>query len=241
MEDNKLNDILSEIPDRNERMIVFDTETTGLNPLYNNIIEIGAIEILNGKITGKQFHMYIEPRYKIEKGAQNVHHYTQYDYEHYYKGIYHNTKESLFSFLQFVGASILIAHNAKFDIDFLNHELIHWDLPTFPLSQFRCSMILFKNIIMPHTYKQHYSLIACCNYFNLEYKDNHFHSALFDAFMTARMVLSLYDYISYLDNAGIEIIQKKKKETNDSSSTTSVTKNENEITDEDINELLRYF
>ena len=130
---------------------------------------------------------------------------------------------------------------AKFDIDFINSELIHWNLPTFPLTQFRCSMILFKNILMPHTYKQHYSLIACCNYFNLEYKDNHFHSALFDAFMTARMVLSLYDYISYLDNAGIEIIQKKKKETNDSSSTTSVTKNENEITDEDINELLRYF
>ena len=59
--------------------------------------------------------------------------------------------------------------------------------------------------------------------------------------MTARMVLALYDYISYLENAGIEIIQKKKKETIDNSSTASVTKNDNEITDEDINELLRLF
>ena len=241
MEDKKLNDILSDIPDKNERIIVFDTETTGLNPLYNNIIEIGAIEILNGKITGKQFHMFFEPRYKIEKGAQNVHQYKQYDFAHYYNVIYHDTKQSLFSILKFVGASILIAHNAKFDIDFINSELIHWNLPTFPLTQFRCSMILFKNIIMPHTYKQHYSLIACCNYFNLEYKNNNFHSALFDAFMTARMVLALYDYISYLENAGIEIIQKKKKETIDNSSTASVTKNDNEITDEDINELLRLF
>ena len=47
MEDKKLNDILSDIPDKNERIIVFDTETTGINPLYNNIIEIGAIEILD--------------------------------------------------------------------------------------------------------------------------------------------------------------------------------------------------
>ena len=237
MKDDNINEILSEIPDKSERLVVFDTETTGLNPLYNNIIEIGAIEILNGRITGNQFHIFLEPRYKIEKGAQKVHHYTQYDYNHYYQNVYPNAKKSLFSFLQFIGGSIVIAHNAKFDIDFINSELIHWNLPTIPLTQFRCSMILFKNIVMPHTYKQHYSLIACCNHFNLGYKEDNFHSALFDAFMTARMVLSLYDYISYLENAGIELIHKS----NDNSSTASVTKNDNEIDDIDINNLLQYF
>ena len=57
------------LPPKNSHIIVFDTETTGLNYKYDHILELGAVEIENGKLTGKQFHIYIEPRKKI---SQNV-------------------------------------------------------------------------------------------------------------------------------------------------------------------------
>ena len=58
---------LSNLPSTLGRYIVFDTETTGLIPKYDQILEIAATEIINGKSTGNQFHVFIKPRTKIKK------------------------------------------------------------------------------------------------------------------------------------------------------------------------------
>ena len=63
-------DTMTYLPPKTGRYIVFDTETTGLEPKENNIIEIAGIEIMNGKLTGNQFHAFFCPRYKISETAE---------------------------------------------------------------------------------------------------------------------------------------------------------------------------
>ena len=101
------------------RQIVLDTETTGLeHNSGHRIIEIGAVEVENRKLTGRHYHQYINPERDIDAGAQEVH------------GI---TRESLLDkpvfadiagdFLEFVTGAELVIHNAPFDVGFLDHEL----------------------------------------------------------------------------------------------------------------------
>jgi DNA polymerase III subunit epsilon len=101
------------------REIVFDTETTGLDPASGHrIVEIGCIEILNSIPTGQTFHFYLDPERDMPEEAFRVH------------GI---SAESLIGkpkfaeiaekFLAFVGNAMLVAHNAEFDLRFVNAEL----------------------------------------------------------------------------------------------------------------------
>ena len=70
-------DTMTYLPPKTGRYIVFDTETTGLEPKENNIIEIAGIEIINGKLTGNQFHAFFYPRYKISETAEEKHRMSQ--------------------------------------------------------------------------------------------------------------------------------------------------------------------
>ncbi len=103
------------------REIVFDTETTGLDPKSGHrVIEIGCVELVNGIITGESFHRYVNPERDVPTEAFNVH------------GISSDflVDKPLFAdpnvgaaFLSFVGDSNLVAHNAGFDMKFINFEL----------------------------------------------------------------------------------------------------------------------
>jgi DNA polymerase-3 subunit epsilon len=188
------NDTLSILPPIKGRYIVFDTETTGLEPKENNIIEIAAIEIYNGKLTGREFHSFMTPRFPITKSAEEKHKMSQNFYQNYYHDVYRSDKQNFESFLKFLGNSLIFAHNAIFDMKFLNRDLKYWDLNPIPRKRFRCSMRLFKLIVKPDTQKQKYALDYCCNFFNLTAPIDNFHSAIFDAFMTARMICSLFQY-----------------------------------------------
>lgn len=102
-----------------ERVIVWDTETTGLSPSRGDrIVEIGAIEMVNGKATGEKFHVYINPERSIPKRASDVHGITDEDVKDAPK-----FAEIADDFLKFVGDSPLVAHNANFDMRFINAEL----------------------------------------------------------------------------------------------------------------------
>ncbi|WP_370931448.1 DNA polymerase III subunit epsilon [Bartonella sp. DGB1] len=101
------------------RDIIFDTETTGLSPKEDRIIEIGAIELINFNVTGKEFHYYLNPQgVKVNINAYKVHGIS--DDFLLDKPKFHDIIEE---FLLFIEGAHLVAHNATFDMNFLNAEL----------------------------------------------------------------------------------------------------------------------
>jgi DNA polymerase-3 subunit epsilon len=101
------------------REIVFDTETTGLDPLQGDrMVEIGCIELFNRFATGKAFHCYFNPERDMPESAQQVHGLT-IDFLKDQPLFAHKVEELLI----FIGDAPLVAHNAMFDLGFLNAEL----------------------------------------------------------------------------------------------------------------------
>ena len=188
---------LYRIPPRAGRYIVVDTETTGLS-LSDHVVELGAHEIINGRLTGAQFHIYIRPRIKMSEEVINIHGIINSFYDDYYEDIYSNDKQNLINFIRWVGNSLIFAHNASFDMSAINVELKNWGLNEMPVRRFRCSMKMFKDVVgrIEHNfYDKYVCLEKCCEYFKLKANTNSYHNALFDAFMTARMVCKLYEII----------------------------------------------
>ena len=101
------------------REIVFDTETTGLDPIGGDrVIEIAAIEIINDKLTDNSFHVYINPERDIPDSAFRVHGISR-DFL-LDKPIFCQVIDK---FIEFIGEDPIIAHNAEFDLKFINEEL----------------------------------------------------------------------------------------------------------------------
>ena len=104
------------------RQIVLDTETTGLEPGDGHrIIEIGCVELQNRRLTGNNFHHYLNPEREIDQGAIEVHGITNEFLTD--KPLFADLAED---FLRYVTGAELIIHNAPFDVGFLNHELKRW-------------------------------------------------------------------------------------------------------------------
>ena len=186
---------LYKLPPKGGRYIVVDTETTGLEGSAQ-IVELGAHEIINGKLTGNQFHIYIRPRIQMDKYVINIHKITNNFYDEYYSDVYESDKQNLLNFSKFVGNSLIFAHNAPFDMGMINSELKYWNLNEIPIRRFRCSMRIFKDIIgkiAPRYSDTFTSLSNCCEYFKLKSSENNFHNALFDSFMTSRMICKIYE------------------------------------------------
>src|SRR5215469_14106897 len=100
------------------RQIVLDTETTGLEPgLGHRIIEIGCVELLNRRATGRRFHRYLNPEREIDEGALAVHGITRAELER--EPRFAEIAEEL---LEFIRGAELVIHNAAFDVAFLDME-----------------------------------------------------------------------------------------------------------------------
>ena len=100
------------------RIIVLDTETTGLEPSQGHrIIEIGCVEVINRKLTGNHYHAYIQPEREVEASAIEVHGITNEFLVD--KPVFSRITED---FLNFVKGAELVIHNAPFDVGFINHE-----------------------------------------------------------------------------------------------------------------------
>ena len=186
---------LYKLPPKGGRYIVLDTETTGLGG-NDQVVELGAHEIVNGKLTGNQFHIYIRPRIQMDKTVISIHKITNTFYDEYYSDVYESDKQNLINFSKFIGNSLIFAHNAPFDMGMINSELKYWNLNEIPIKRFRCSMRIFKDIIgkIDIRYRDTFtSLTNCCEYFKLKSNENNFHNGLFDSFMTSRMICKIYD------------------------------------------------
>lgn len=101
------------------RQIVLDTETTGLEPEQGHrIIEIGAVELVNRRLTGRHFHQYLNPERAIDEGAQEVHGLSAE-----FLADKPRFADVVQEFVDFVDGAELIIHNAPFDMAFINSEL----------------------------------------------------------------------------------------------------------------------
>jgi DNA polymerase III epsilon subunit family exonuclease len=188
-----------QLPDINNRIIVFDTETSGLSHFHEQILELAAVEILNGKISGKQFHIFLKPIKPIKKEITDINHIKTDDYENYFEEYFLEEKNLIQSFLDFIGNdSIIFAHNMTFDFYFLNDELEKLGFQKLPPERFRCSMKVFNELMKTNfpELKVKKKLIDCCNYFNIKpYSlDGLFHNGLFDTIMTAKLICKLYEF-----------------------------------------------
>ena len=190
---------LSNLPSTIGRFIVFDTETTGLIPKYDHVLEIAATEIINGKLTGNQFHIYIKPRTKIRKEATEVNRMDNDFYKKHYENVFENEKQLLINFLRYVNNSIIFAHNAIFDCNFINKELEFHNLPTIPKEKFRCTMRILKKFSTQNKINS-FSLEKCAEHFEIETIKDRLHSGSYDAEICAMLLIKLFDKYNVNEN-----------------------------------------
>ena len=194
MENHKKYHFLSNLPDKKNRYIIVDTETTGLNQKKDNILEIAAIEFESGAITGNQFHGYLKARTVINSMAEEKHRINKDFYEIHIKGYFKSDKILMQNFIKFIGDSIIFAHNATFDLAFINRELEFWNLPQISIDRYRCTMRIAKQIFKDdgsELYKK-CSLKNCLEYFNIVTDTNSLHNALYDCLMTGKLLNRIY-------------------------------------------------
>lgn len=100
------------------RQIVLDTETTGLEPSQGHkIIEIGCVEMINRRLTGNNYHQYLQPDREIDEGAQAVH-----GISNEFLADKPRFSDVVKDFIEYLDGAELIIHNAPFDVGFINHE-----------------------------------------------------------------------------------------------------------------------
>ena len=189
---NNINILNIHLPPLYTRYIVIDTKTTGPNPKENNIIEIACIEVIDGKISGEEFHAFLQPRYKMNEFSEKKTKLTDNFYKEYFTDVYLSDKNVLENFKHFVGNSLIFAHNANTEMEFINNELTYWKIPIIPKRKFLCTLKIFKEIF-PFLSRNICSLKKCCEYLDLKPPSDNFHSAIFDSFMTARMVCRFFE------------------------------------------------
>lgn len=175
------------------REIIFDTETTGLSPLDGHrLVEIGCIEIVHKVETGRHFHAYVNPERPMPREAHAVHGLSDEFLAD--KPCFH---EIVDDFLGFIGDSPLVAHNAMFDLGFINHELRRCRRP----SLFVERMIDTLQIARSKLPGAKHSLDALCLRYNVDTSARDKHGALLDA----RLLTCVYVELTGGRQLGMEL------------------------------------
>ncbi|WP_019223058.1 DNA polymerase III subunit epsilon [Bartonella rattaustraliani] len=165
------------------REIIFDTETTGLDKNKDRIIEIGCVEMIDRYLTGRQFHVYLNPQgVIIPDEVVAIHGLTNERLKN----------EKSFSdivdeFLEFINGATMIAHNASFDIGFINAELGRVNKPLISVDNIldTLAMARRKFPMGPN------SLDVLCKRFGIDNSHRVLHGALLDAEILADVYIEL--------------------------------------------------
>ncbi len=169
------------------RQIVIDTETTGLEiEQGHRIIEIGCLELNHRKFSGKTFHRYINPQRAIDAEALTVHGITQN-----FLADKPTFNEILDELLVFLGNAELIAHNASFDIGFINHEMGLATNRTKQLEDYQITVVDTLEIARKKFPGQRNTLDALCKRYKIDLHERKAkgHGALLDAELLAKVYL----------------------------------------------------
>ena len=166
-----------------KRAVLFDTETTGLDPRTGDrVLEIAAVELIDDLPTGRHYHVLLDPERDVPEEASRVHGYTRA----------HLVGQPKFAavvdaFLAFVGDDPLVAHNAPFDFGFLDAELARLDLP--PLDRER--MVDTLELARARFPGLPNSLDSLCRRYGIDLAERTTHNALLDCRLLAQVYLEL--------------------------------------------------
>jgi DNA polymerase-3 subunit epsilon len=168
------------------RQIVLDTETTGLEPQQGHkIIEIGCVELVNRRLTGRHYHQYIKPNREIDEGAIEVHGITNEFLAD--KPVFSAIVDE---FLAFIDGAELVIHNAPFDVGFIDHELAQLG-KSYGKVRDRCRVL--DSLVMARQKHpgQKNSLDALCKRYMVDNSQRDLHGALLDAEILADVYLAM--------------------------------------------------
>lgn len=171
------------------RQIILDTETTGMNqasgPVYigHRIIEIGCVEVINRKLTGRHYHEYINPGQLIDEEAIAVHGITNEAVAN--KPRFHEVAQS---FIEFIDGAEIVAHNAPFDVSFMDHEFSMLQ-PCGPKTADICQILDSLDIAKFLHPGQKNNLDALCKRYGIDNSKRDLHGALLDAEILADVYL----------------------------------------------------
>lgn len=169
------------------RQIVLDTETTGIDTRDGHrLIEVGCVELLHRRATGKHFHSYLNPDRDIDEGAQRVHGISREMLAD--KPRFADIAAAL---LEFIGSDELVIHNASFDVGFLDYEfsLLGAEAPV-RIAE-RCSVLDTLPLARKLHPGQKNSLDALCKRYNVDNSNRELHGALLDARLLADVYLAM--------------------------------------------------
>lgn len=165
------------------REIVFDTETTGLDPQTGDrLVEIGCIELVNRIPTGASFHAYFNPERDMPAAAEAVHGLSAR-----FLSDKPRFAEKAGELLDFIGDAMLVAHNARFDFGFLNAELERCGRAIVDLGRMIDSLTIARQL---HPGAKH-SLDALCSRYGIDRSHRIKHGALLDAELLAQLYIEL--------------------------------------------------
>lgn len=171
------------------RQIVLDTETTGMNQIGahyegHKIIEIGAVEVINRRLTGNNFHVYLKPDRLVDPEAFGVHGIA--DEFLLDKPVFADVVDE---FLDYIRGAELVIHNASFDIGFMDYEfgLLKRDIPKPYFLQVTDSLALARKMFPG----KRNSLDALCSRYEIDNSKRTLHGALLDAQILAEVYLAM--------------------------------------------------
>lgn len=188
------------------RQVILDTETTGLRTEEGHrIIEIGCVEMIDRKLTGKHYHQYINPEREIDAGAFAIHGISN----HFLKD-QPTFKLIAQALMDFISGAELIIHNAPFDIGFINHELLLLQSTWKNVLDY-CQVVDTLSIARKRHVGQRNNLDALCKRYHVDNSKRELHGALMDAHLLAQVYLamtggqgSFFDGVSLSQNQDIK-------------------------------------
>ena len=185
------------------RIVVLDTETTGLNPQEGHrIIEIGCVELVKRRLTGKRFHVYINPDRIIDEGAIAVHGITNQfldDKPHF--------EQIVEDFIAFIKGAELVIHNAPFDVGFINHEFSRLNNKAGTVADYSEVFDTLAYARKKHP-GQRNSLDALCKRYGIDNSHRDLHGALLDAEILADVFLIMTGGQSSLLDEGQSVLSE---------------------------------
>ena len=181
------------------RFVVLDTETTGLEAREGHrIIEIGCVELIGRRLTGRHFHVYINPEREVDEGAMAVH-----GISNEFLADKPRFREVVDEFFEFIKGAELIIHNAAFDIGFINHEFARLkDRPQLGEVLDHCSVLDTLLMARERHPGQRNNLDALCKRYGVDNSGRDLHGALLDAEILADVYLAMTGGQTSLSLAG---------------------------------------
>ncbi len=194
-----------------KRQIILDTETTGINPQEGHrIVEIGCVEMFNRRLTGQNFHVYINPDRYMDQEVINIHGITNE-----FVADKPRFREIAREFFEYIQGAELVIHNAAFDIGFINHEFALLN-PPLPAVETVCTVLDSLKMARDLHPGQKNNLDALCRRYDVNNSHRTFHGALLDAEILADVYLAMtggqvsLNLASHQDNTEQQQLQQQQ-------------------------------